>query len=631
MFLLFRASAIVVAIGLLFSFIFRVLFYFTFKTSDLGAGWVKPLLALVHGLRFDFSALVFLNLFFILLIFFNRIRKNKIFLSVWAFANTAYILLLISDFVYYSLYSSRLGWDFLAVFNGLNADILFSMLSQFLILIPILGVCFYLYRLLLFRLFLNQNVSISLLKYPIYFLCVAMIFVFGYRGGFQKRVLSVQHTWLYSGGQQFFASMTSNTLHNLLRSKKTTQLPENFKNAQHSYLPVWNPEVMSVNSPLETPPKNILFIFIESLSSYSYENDKLPNLKQWVQENRNDLYFNTDFYANGNLSKDALVSVFFGLPSYFGVHYFESKYSKNTFNGIGQIAKQSKRKSFFLHAAPAGTQFFDVISKAAGFDKYESINDSYKGDPKLMGTWGVHDEVLYNSALNYIEKIDQPFIGTLFTTSTHTPFSGTPNNTTNSGDQEEDYFFAVNYADKALVDFLNKVTQTSWYKDTLFVITSDHSPPISSDWNRQLQELSRIPCILFYPNSNLNALPFKEVGRHVDIPKTLFHLLGEYPSMWTPYGESLVKTDSDSDSNVFYTSSNSINLVVDQDEVLTKSVFDEDLSSEKSNETKIANKDREPSSLKDQKIDLSKFKLIQKVNSELKDYVYRLEKNSIYK
>ncbi len=611
---LIKSIFLVFALGFLTTFIFRLVFYFSFKDLSLDHEFSLTFLAFIHGIRFDLSALILLNLIFFVSIYFKSFRTHKLFLNLWAIVNLFYLLILASDFTYYSLYSSKLGWDFLAAFNGLSIRIFLSMSYQFMILIPIFFALFFIYRMVFLKLFLTNNVVFKISYFPIYFFILITFGFIGYRGGFQKRVLSPQHTWLYSSGSAFYATLTSNPLHNLMRSKKGASIPDAYKNTKQSYLPKWSMKSSQTSAVVAKKPKNVLFIFIESLSSYPFDNNHLPEFKSWSKNNKKDIQFSSNFYANGSLSKDALLSVFFGLPSYFNIHYFESKYSKNNINGIGQIAKKNKMDTFFLHAAPAGTQFFDVISKAAGFENYISIHDQFKGEPRLKGTWGVHDEVLYDESNKYISNLKKPFIGTVFTTSTHTPFRGTPNNPSGKGSEESNYFLALQYADKALVNFFNEASKTDWFKDTLFVVTGDHSPPLSADWNRKLEELSRIPVLFFWPNSNLGEVKFKNLGRHVDIPKTVFQLLGIYPENWTPYGESLIVSPNNQDTNVFYTNSNTINLVLEPKRILSQSIYD--------NDTKFLNEE-----LKNQKNELQ----IQKADLELKDYVFRLEKNSIYK
>lgn len=432
--------------------------------------------------------------------------------------------------------------------------------------------------------------------------------------------------------------MTTNTIHNLLREGKSAKLPFNPKKLTQSLLPTWDPERFAEKPLLGKAPKNVMFVFFESLASYPYDHNYMPKLKSWIQEHKKDLHFNTNFYANGKLSKDSLLSIFFGLPSYFDIHIFESKYSKNTFAGIGQVAKEMGQTSFYMDAATGGMQFFDVIVKAAGFDSYMSIQDKYKKEDVPRNGWGVHDEVLYKEAIDYATNLQKPFFGAVFTVSTHTPYFGTPDRPQYK-EEEKDYFVAVNYGDQSLVHFFEEASKKDWYKDTLFIVTGDHSPPLSAKWNRELNEMSRVPFLMYWPGSNLGDVHFKETGRHVDIPHTLFDILGRYPEKWSAYGESMLQTEGDPDTNIFYTTTGAVNLVLDPANVVTQPLFNiEHKESEKAIKLKkfssklIRKLSKKPAREFKQFINEElKAERLEFAEKELRDYIFRLEGNSLYK
>lgn len=624
--------------GMAVATFFRILFFVFFRTPEQGDVWWAAL-AFLHGTRFDFSSLCALNLIFILLIYFKNIRQNRIFLQIWIFVNFIYIGLLVGDFIHYSIYNKRMAWDVLGLFHGMKLGVILFMVSQFLIVVPILGISYLLVRYLILKTIPTNDEEIKNKYYPFYFVFVVLISIIGYRGGLQRRVLAIQHSWLYANGNSFFAAMTTNTLHNLLREGKAAKLPFDPRSIHSSLLPTWDRSLFSNQPILTKAPKNIMFVFFESLASYPYEHGHMPKLKNWISNHKKDLYFTTQLYANGKLSKDSLLSIFFGLPSYFDIHVFESKYSKNTFAGIGQIAKQMGQTSFYMDAAPAGMQFFDVIVKAAGFDAYISVQDKYKKVKNIpRNGWGVHDEVLYKEAIDYASKLDTPFLGAVFTVSSHTPFFGAPNRPVYKN-EEKDYFVAVDYGDESLVNFLNEASTKEWYKDTLFIMTGDHSPPLSSKWNRDVNEISRVPFLLYWPGSSLGALEFRGVGRHVDIPHTVFEILGQYPAKWTTYGTSLIKKNHD-DADVFYTTTGAVNLVLEPTNVMTLPFFDikkqeilktvhaKDFSTKLVDKIAKKQKGRKLKKEIDEQFKVNKFKDVEK---ELKDYIYRLETNSLYK
>lgn len=190
---LLKSTLIVFISGMASAVLFRLLFFIFFRTPVQDEYWWSSL-AFLHGLRFDFSSLCALNLIFVLLIYFRKIRTNLVFLNIWIVVNFLYSGLLVGDFIHYSIYNTRLTWDVLGLFHGMNFKVVFLMVSQFLIVIPILTVCFLFSRILILRLFADNKSEFKLIYYPAYFVLVALICVIGYRGGFQRR--SFQHNTL---------------------------------------------------------------------------------------------------------------------------------------------------------------------------------------------------------------------------------------------------------------------------------------------------------------------------------------------------------------------------------------------------------------------------------------------------
>ena len=617
----------VLGVGFAVSFFFRLLFLFLFKDPNQSLEFQKVFFVFFHGLRFDLSALLYLNVLFLLFLCFKRVREHSIFLNLLAVSNALYLFLFIGDLYYYSVYGNRADMNFATTFKGVDPKLFLRMSLEFAGPIVILAVVLVLLRILFKCLFKVVDFDLELKKYPLYLLVILILGFLGVRGGLQKRVLGPQHTWIFSGGDSFYAQLTSNTLHNLIRTKKGNPLPKRYTGLKASSLPSWSEETHLSAPVLGRAPKNVLFVFVESLSSYSYEKGHLPEFGKWIGRNQEDLFFTTDFHANGILSKDALFSVFFGIPSYFNIHFFDSKYATNHLHGIGQVAKKLDLESFFLHAAPFGTQFFDAITKASGFGKYISVYSDYKGDKKMKGTWGIHDERFYKESLSYMDQRKKGFLGALFTTSSHFPFKGTPNNKNGTGSLEKDYFLSIEYADKSLIEFFKEAQTRPWFKDTLIVVTGDHSPPLGVDWNKKTSESSRVPALLYWEGSGLSRLKINKLGRHVDLPKTLYDFLGASPDKWTPYGQSLINQNAKNfKKQVFYTDSGKLNIALGEQKFITKPYY---IKSDdfKAYDGKLSKPD-EADFLKDSKGEvLEKFKASE---NEIKDYLYRLEKNVLY-
>lgn len=580
---------------LLISFVLRFYFFSFAQSQFVNESTTDILIGFLHGVRFDIAALFYVNILFFLILYFGWARENKLVAVKFSALNSIYVGMLAADVDFYLSYGKKVDLKFLTAVEGTKANTLFVMFGVYkhvFLMMIFAGVLFYgLYRFW----WAKQTVQGSIKKYPVYLLGVLVLCILGVRGGLQKRVLGGQHTLLYANGSSSLMHLTSNTVHNLIRGKDQEVFPKVYMpgELQEVDLARWDFKKLG----LRKSPKNVLFVFVESLSSYAVQKDGL--LKDLKDDFGKDAISIDEFYANGRLSMDAIVSNFFGVPSHFELHLFNSKYVQNRWVGLSTVLKQEGFESFFIHGASEGTQFFDVITGASGIEDFYSVRDNYDIPKDMKAKWGVHDEFLYEKTLSIVKGYEKPFVGALFTTSSHSPFKGTPNNREGLGDIEKDYFASLKYANKALIDFFESVKKEPWYNDTLFIVLGDHGPPILTDWNMSLEYDSKIPLIMYLPGSNLSEVQHRKVSQHVDLPMTIFHMLDVKPEKWSSFGYSLF--DTEIETPVFYTGSGKRGLTM--------------ITSSTEKYTSAVKSDQDPK--------------WQKVEAAIKDYVYRLETDSL--
>ncbi|MGH1468357.1 MAG: LTA synthase family protein [Bdellovibrionales bacterium] len=593
------------------SALLRFTFYFSLSEQFSAVDLSTVLTSFVHGMRFDVSAILYVNALFFLFICVERVRISRITAVVFAFLNSFYVALNLSDIDFYLAYGEKVDINFFTTVRGTKGGVLFSLLYVYGDVILALCFSFVLFYLFQRFIFSKHRADFSPSKYATYLFLVLALSFLGIRGGLQKRVLGKQHAMLYADGNAAIAHMTSNTVHNLIRGKKSHDFPEEFKTQALVRNEFDNLGYQGLK--LNKAPKNVLFVFIESLSTYSIEEENFFNFRKDFDEK--EYVFTDSIYANGNLSLDAITAVFFGVPSYFNLHLFNSKYVQNKWIGMSTVLKEEGFSRFFIHGATRGTQFFDVITAASGIEDFHSIKDDYDAPEEMLATWGVHDEFLYEKSREIISKYKGPFVGSLFTTSSHTPFKGTPNNINGLGDSEKDYLSSITYAKGALESFFESVKEEDWFEETLFIVTGDHSPPILTDWNMSLKYASRLPLLLYFPGSNIGELTYRKQSQHIDLPLTAFQLLGVKPQKWSPFGKSIF--DNRGEENLFFTGSKSINFITPSG-VMRKPLGKGEI------ETIYLFKSED-------KLKANSFKSALGASEEtIKEYVYRLEANELY-
>jgi len=156
-------------------------------------------------------------------------------------------------------------------------------------------------------------------------------------------------------------------------------------------------------------------------------------------------------------------------------------------------------------------QQFDVVKEEKDFD-----------GSLPRGNLGIQDADMENEYLKLLNVAKPPFIYAWFTLSTHMPYDyiGEKKKIT---ERENEYVNSIQYADKAIQHFFTNAKKQSWYKNTLFVIVSDHSHGCQKDINEYDAEYHHIPLVLFGDviNDGFRGVAIENVVSQLDISKTL--------------------------------------------------------------------------------------------------------------
>jgi hypothetical protein len=102
-----------------------------------------------------------------------------------------------------------------------------------------------------------------------------------------------------------------------------------------------------------------------------------------------------------------------------------------------------------------------------------------------------------------------------------------------------------------------------------------------------------------------------------------YDFFGEYPDKWTPYGQSLINQSLSSKREVFYTGAGRLSIDLGNKEFITKPYY---VGSDKYKIYDGKNLKLSES----QNSDGDHLNKIENSENEIKDYLYRLEKNILY-
>jgi phosphoglycerol transferase MdoB-like AlkP superfamily enzyme len=526
----------------------RLLFYF-FNRNAFENSSAKVFLG---GIHFDLSAIAYINLIFALFHLtpgnfkykpnYQRFLKISFFLVNFVFILTNFV-----DFEYYKFTGRRSTYGMITA-TGMEheiGDLMFSFLIEFWYL-PIialfLGILFWM-TIPNLKPGSEQSVNKSQIakQSGIFILLMAFVFLLG-RGGIQKKPIKIVDAVNYGSINQ--SAIVLNTPFCILKTigkKETLESPKYFSETELNK--IFNP-ITEITSSENPNKKNVVIIILESFGKENIQRGQTPFLDGLIEKS---LFFENGF-ANGKLSIDAVPSTLSSIPSLMNNSLITSSYSINEVYGLPKILKANGYQTAFFHGAFNGSQNFDQYCKVAGFDTYYGKNE-YVGPEAFDGRWGIFDEEFMQYFSGKMTEFKQPFFSTIFTISSHNPYiipekykGKFPKGTTKIHE-------SIAYADNALKRFFETASKEDWYKNTLFVITSDHtsSEPTEKKFKTNVGKF-RVP-ILFFDPSNPSIVGKNQKNlQQIDIMPSVIDYLNIESKMVT-YGKSY---RSEKDFVVYY-------------------------------------------------------------------------------
>ena len=349
------------------------------------------------------------------------------------------------------------------------------------------------------------------------------------RGGWQTKPLSPAHA--YSHQPVALANAVLNSGITLLRtpSSQTLKPYGDFVDMGEvrQVLEIDNSHEALANG------RNIVVIIVESLASeymgiYNQGRGYTPFLDSLAKES---VVFKNSF-ASGRRTIDALPAIFAAIPAWRDPPFITSPYAANHIRPLPRELGKIGYNSAFFHGASTGSMHFDVFAKMAGFDAYFGRED-YPDKRHDDGHWGIFDEHFLEFSLEQITQMPQPFLAGIFTLSSHNPFKIPKEHLGKFPKGTLPIHESIGYADYALQQFFKSASQKTWYQDTIFVITGDHTSLSNDPAYNNLSGRFRVPVMFYDPKGKLPKAVGQKVASHIDITPTIFGLIGlNFSTQW---------------------------------------------------------------------------------------------------
>ena len=535
---------------------YKDFFSVTLKDND-----IRELLA--GSLKFDTSAIMYTNALVALLILvpYSIKHKEKIVRWVFTIINGLALGINLADAAYFRFTGRRTTMSVIQEFG--NEDNIGNILGievlrhWYLVICWVIGiVCLWYGSAYIFRhcRFSLKNkwtgLTIDIVSLLIFIpLCIA-----GMRGGFTTAVRPIT----ISNANQYVvhpqeAAIVLNTPFSLIRTigKHTFKDPHYFIDKELA--DIYSPIHEATNDSIQMKKKNVVVLIVESfgreyIGSLNTELDNgrykgyTPEIDKIVAKS---LTFDHTF-CNGRKSIDGMPSILSSIPMFIEP-FFVTPSSMNDVSGIaGELSKLGYETAFF-HGAENGSMGFEAFARKTGFKHYLGRTEfdadkRFGGEKEFDGTWAIWDEPFLQFYAAKMSEMKEPFMTAVFTASSHHPFA-IPEKYQNvyKNDGPNPIHRCIRYTDHALGEFFRTASKAPWFKNTIFVITSDHTNGVDhKEYATDLGVFSS-PVIIYDASGEIKPERRHCIAQQIDIMPTILSHLG-YKNKYVAFGQDLFST-----------------------------------------------------------------------------------------
>lgn len=519
------------------------------------------------GYIFDRSAITYTNTLYIVMMLFPLWLKetplyHKICKWVFVVVNSATLIINLCDSVYFPYTLRRTTTSVFSEFKNENnlGDVFWGeLLEHWYLVLLAAGLIF-----LMWKLYVTPKVQAS--KYVsvkqrvaysgLQLLLLAAITPLGVgacRGGLGSgiRPITISNANEYVN-RPTECALVLNTPFALIRTigKSVFTVPEYFKSQE---------ELESVFTPIHKPTpsfafenKNVVILIVESfgreyigalnkeLEGGNYKG-YTPYVDKLIEQSATYKYS----YCNGRKSIDGMPSVLCGIPMFIEP-FVLSPQSMNTYTGLAGILDKEGYNTAFFHGANRGSMGFLAFAKKTGFKEYYGREDyaadpRFGGDADFDGHWGIWDEPFLQYYCTKMNEMKQPFMTTVFTVSSHTPYVIPEKYKDVYPEEGLIMHKCIRYTDMAIGKFFESARKQPWFKNTIFVLTSDHTN--LSDHAQYQTDIGGFcsPIVIYDPSGKIEPGMRDGIAQQIDILPTVLSILG-YDKPFLSFGCDLMST-----------------------------------------------------------------------------------------
>ena len=514
------------------------------------------------GLMFDTSAILYTNALYVVLMLFplhykETVAYHKICKWVFIAVNGLALMINLADSVYFQYTMRRTTTSVFDEFS--NEGNLTGIIGKEFISHWYLVILFLLVMAALYKFYVSPQLDaskvnrwkysgaclLSLLLYTPF--CIA-----GMRGGFATAVrpITVSNATQYTE-RPTDAPLVLNTPFALLRTIGTNVfvIPNYYDNKekmQAVYTPIHFPK-----DSLQMNKKNVVILIVESFGkeyigslNKTLDSGKYKGYTPCVDSIINHSTTFRYSFCNGRKSIDGMPSILSSIPMFIEP-FILTPSSMNDYTGLAGILAKEGYETAFFHGAQNGSMGFQAFAQKIGFQHYfgRTEYEASRGTDDFDGTWAIWDEPFLQYYATEMSKMKQPFMTSVFTASSHHPFVIPEKYKKQFPEEELEIHKCIRYTDMSIGKFFETASRQPWFKNTIFVLTSDHTN-MSNHAEYQTDLGGFCSPIIIYDPCHPEGEMLDKIAQQIDILPTILGMLG-YPKPYFGFGIDLLNTPSE--------------------------------------------------------------------------------------
>ena len=511
------------------------------------------------GLMFDTSAILYTNALYVVLMFFPlHYKETNVYHKTckWLFiiVNGLAFAINLADSVYFRYTMRRTTstvFDEFSSEGNLGSIIGTEFLSHWYLVL-----LFALIMWLLWKFYATPNLNVKVLnKWKYNGACLLSLLLFtpfciaGMRGGFATAVrpITISNAMQYTE-RPTDAPLVLNTPFSLLRTIDTNVfvVPNYFDSAEEMeavYTPIHIP-----SDSLQMEKKNVVVLIVESFGreyigalNKTLEDGKYKGYTPCVDSLISKSTTFSHSFCNGRKSIDGMPSILSSIPM-FVEPFILTPSSMNDYTGLAGILAKEGYETAFFHGAQNGSMGFQAFAQKTGFQRYYGRTEYEEscGTADFDGTWAIWDEPFLQFFANEMSKMKQPFMTSVFTASSHHPFAVPEKYKKQFVEEELEIHKCIRYTDMSIGKFFDTASRQSWFKNTIFVLTSDHTN-MSNHAEYQTDLGGFCSPIIIYDPSRPEGKTVDKIAQQIDILPTILGMLN-YTKPYFGFGIDVLNT-----------------------------------------------------------------------------------------